>query len=186
MVSFTRFARASSPSPSPSPEGKMDRRFSTLFMLPTQPENTAPPLASGGTEGNSQERETVGGMRTEGKSTREKMDRRFSTLFMLPAQNTPPSTPPSEEESPAPEKQSQKQSLKLFFRRDFTTNFHPEKSRGPTPTPEELENQLWAKLIGEATRRPSVISAVPSPSRATKQRSQTTVVVPAPLSSRLL
>ena len=185
MVSFTSFARASSPSTELEQEKgrKMDKRFSTLFMLPMQPENTAPPLAQGQSGENLPEADTISGMWTEGKLMREKVDKRFSTLFMLPSQTTPPSTPPSEEENPAPKKQSQKQSLMLFFRRVFTTNSNPEKSRCPTPTPEELRNQLWTNFIRGATPSSSLASRPPSPSRATKQRSQTTVVVPAPLSS---
>jgi hypothetical protein len=178
MVSFTRFARAASPSTDRGTEkGQLDKRFSSLFTL-SQPKDSASPTADEKNEKSSAETDTESTMNPESNPTRAKIDRRFSTLFTSAPQPSRPSTPPPHDETswtfPPKPTPSQKKNLKGLFRRVFRSA--PSSPRDETNTPctsEEIGSRLWADLIGD----PSVGTTLPPPSSATKQRSQTTVVV---------
>ncbi len=185
MVSFTRFARAASPSTTErGQEQKGDKRFSAVFTLPAQPQDSASPTpADEQNETTSAETDTTTEMSLKTHSTRVRMDRRFSTLFTPSALPSRPSTPPSHDETPwtfpPKPKLSQRKNLKLLFRRIFSST--PSSTRDETNarpfTSEELGSRLWADMMGGGTPDPSVGTTLPPPATSTKQRSQTTVVV---------
>ncbi|KAE9376370.1 hypothetical protein N431DRAFT_400542 [Stipitochalara longipes BDJ] len=189
---------------------RMDRRFSTLFTStaaaqPHQPQLTAPP---GTAPAQQQKDDCPHAARNASPSpspstttSRVKMDRRFSTFLSFPSLsvNTPPRTPPQSIHSETLSLSSRKsvRNVKGLIRRIFSTSnaitctsnlsFENGEKGEQVPTPEQLGDRLWADLIGQSRPTtaplPSPPASRPTTPKRTVQRSNTTVIVPAPTST---